>query len=80
MIMDAKINITKPKEQLNLYGYENYFNIFKNLYEKNNLPNTNLLSGPKGIGKSTFIYHFANFLLSETEDKKSLNATSSPKK
>ena len=70
MIMDAKINITKPKEQLSLYGYENYFNIFKNLYEKNNLPNTSLLSGPKGIGKSTFIYHFANFLLSEKEDKK----------
>jgi len=44
--------------------------MFKNLYEKNNLPNTNLLSGPKGIGKSTFIYHFANYLLSEKEDKK----------
>ena len=42
----------------------------KNLYKKNNLPNTNLLSGPKGIGKSTFIYHFANYLLSEKEDNK----------
>ena len=70
MTVDEKINITEPKEQLSLYGYENYFDMFKNLYEKNNLPNTNLLSGPKGIGKSTFIYHFSNYLLSEKEDKK----------
>jgi len=70
MTIDSKINITKPKEQLSLYGYENYFDMFMKLYEKKNLPNTNLLSGPKGIGKSTFIYHFANYLLSEKEDNK----------
>ena len=64
--MDAKINITKPKEQLNLYGYENYFNIFKNLYEKNNLTNKNLLL----YVMLTTPNWFAKILLSETEDKK----------
>ena len=70
MIQKNNKKITIPKEQLILHGYENHFNFFKKLYEKNNLPNTNLLSGPKGIGKSTFIYHFANYLLSENEDNK----------
>ena len=37
------------------------------MYEKNKLPNIILLSGIKGIGKSTFIFHFINYLLSKDE-------------
>ena len=48
--------------QLDLYGYEKYFNIFNKLYLKKKLPNTILLSGQKGIGKSTFAHHFINSL------------------
>ena len=62
-----EIKIIEPKNQINLYGYENYFNSFKTLYEKNKLPNAILLSGPKGLGKSTFAYHFINYLLSKDE-------------
>ena len=29
-----------------------------------------LFSGPRGIGKSTFAYHFSNYLLSQNEDNK----------
>ena len=64
------IEILSPKNQLHLYGYNNEFNNFANLYAKNRLPNAILLSGPKGIGKSTFLYHFINFLLSSKEDNK----------
>ena len=67
MNSEKKIEIIEPKNQRNLYGYENYFNSFKNLYERNKLPNVILLSGPKGLGKSTFAYHFINFLLSSGE-------------
>ena len=67
MIPKKKIDIIDPKDQVNLYGYENYFNSFKKLYENQKLPNTILISGPKGIGKSTFAYHFINFLLSNNE-------------
>ncbi len=59
--------VTKPKSQLNLYGYESYFNFFNKLYEQDKLPNSILLSGQKGLGKSTFTYHFINFLLSKGE-------------
>ena len=60
----------EPKNQLKLYGYENYFYSFKNLYEKKKLPNIILLSGQKGLGKSTFAYHFINYLLSQNDENK----------
>ena len=59
--------ITKPKSQLKLYGYESYFKFFNKLYEQDKLPNSILISGQKGLGKSTFTYHFINFLLSKGE-------------
>tara|TARA_B100001105_G_scaffold101621_1_gene81490 strand:+ start:22 stop:987 length:966 start_codon:yes stop_codon:yes gene_type:complete len=60
-------DVTKPKSQLNLYGYESYFKFFNKLYEQDKLPNSILISGQKGLGKSTFTYHFINFLLSKGE-------------
>jgi len=59
-----------PVNQLNLYGYENYFQAFIKLNVAKKLPQALLLSGPKGIGKSTFLYHFINYLLSDTEKNK----------
>jgi len=64
------IEIISPKNQLNLFGYESYFNLFAKLFSKNKLPNTILLTGLKGSGKSTFAYHFINYLLSNNEEKK----------
>ena len=62
------MEILLPKLQTSLYGYENYFNTFINLYKKKKLPNVILLRGPKGSGKATFIYHFINCLLSSKDD------------
>ena len=54
--------ILSPINQLYLYGYKSYFDFFIKLFKKNKLPNTILLSGLKGIGKATFVYHFINYL------------------
>ena len=64
--MKSKENseVILPRNQLYLYGYDYYFNLFLNLYKKNKLPSAILLNGQKGIGKATFAYHFINFLLS----------------
>ena len=62
--------IVSPKNQLELFGYENYLTTFVKLYKKNKLPNTMLLSGPKGLGKATFAYHFINYILSNKEINK----------
>ena len=64
------LEIVLPKNQLSLYGYEDYFTSFVNLHKKNKLPNTILLSGPKGLGKATFSYHFINYILSYNESNK----------
>ena len=69
-ITNKDIEIVLSKNQLYLYGFEDYFNSFVKLNEKKKLPNSILLSGPKGLGKSTFAYHFINYLLSENEEGK----------
>ena len=65
-----EVEILPPKRQLNLFGYESYFDSFIKLSLKNKLPNTILLSGKKGSGKATFAYHFINYLLSLNEKNK----------
>ena len=69
-ISSEDAEIIHPKNQLHLFGYQNYFNSFIKLFHKNKLPNTILLSGQKGSGKATFSYHFINYLLSQNEQSK----------
>tara|TARA_B100001013_G_C24593429_1_gene435763 strand:+ start:177 stop:1148 length:972 start_codon:yes stop_codon:yes gene_type:complete len=61
------IKILPAKDQMLLYGYDRHFNFFINLFNKKKYPQMFLLSGSKGSGKSTFIYHFINYLLSKNE-------------
>ena len=67
---DLKIELIEPKNQLSLFGYDAYFEAFTKLFEKKKMPHCVLLSGTKGLGKSTFIYHFINYLFSKTEKNK----------
>ena len=64
------IEILSSKNQLRLFGYEDYFISFIKLFEKKEMPNSILLSGLKGLGKSTFAYHIINYLLSKNEEGK----------
>jgi DNA polymerase-3 subunit delta' len=57
-----------PASQLTLYGHRFEFCNFINLYKDKKLPNKILLSGEKGIGKSTLAYHIINCILSLEED------------
>ena len=70
MNSNKKIDFCEPIDQLNLYGYDDYFFSFKSLFKENKLPNAILFTGQKGIGKSTFAYHFINYLLSQNEKDK----------
>jgi len=60
----------KPSENNKLYGLGNYFNEIVDLYNKKIMPNKILLSGKKGLGKSTLAYHLINKFLSENEENK----------
>ena len=59
-----------PLIQTDLFGMNKYFNEIISLYNKEKLPNKILLSGIKGIGKSTLAYHIINYILSQNEDNK----------
>jgi DNA polymerase III subunit delta' len=73
------IDIIKPINQLNLYGFNSYFDLFVKLFKKRKIPSINLFNGPAGIGKSTFVYHLINYILSIDEtntydlEKKKIN-------
>ena len=57
-----------PINQLSLYGHNFEFSYFIRLYKNQKLPNKILLSGEKGIGKSTLAYHIINYILSIDEN------------
>ena len=57
----------QPINQTTLYGLDQYLNELIRLYNKNKYPNKILLSGQKGIGKSTLAFHFINYVLSLNE-------------
>jgi len=66
------LDIKDPKMQIELFGYEYYFQMFVEMFNKKKLPNTILLTGDKGTGKATFVYHFINYILSKEEKNKYL--------
>ena len=63
------INNFNPLNQIKLFGFNNEFNELKNCFEKNIFPSRILLYGKKGIGKNTFAYHLANYILSKDENE-----------
>ena len=57
-----------PSNQINLYEHKKLFNLLSNVYENVGSSSKILLSGEKGIGKSTLAYHIINYELSKKED------------
>lgn len=56
--------------QKKIYGYEDLFSYFQKLELNNKLPNKFIISGKKGIGKSSFAYHLINYLFTTNEEYK----------
>jgi|TARA_B100000787_G_scaffold50934_1_gene36772 DNA polymerase-3 subunit delta' len=60
----------KPSENTKLHGMNHFFNEITTLYNDKKMPTKILLSGKKGLGKSTLAYHIINYILSNNEDFK----------
>ena len=58
----------QPIHQTKLYGLNNFFLDLVRLYENKSLPNKILLSGYKGLGKSTLAYHLINYAQSKDQE------------
>ena len=61
------MNDIEPINQTKLFGLDRFINEFIYLENNNVLPNKILLSGYKGIGKSTLAYHLINYIFSKNE-------------
>ncbi len=59
-----------PSRNTFLLGYNQTFLDLINHFENEKFPNKILLSGKKGIGKSTFAYHLINYIFSKNEENK----------
>ncbi len=57
-----------PMNSLQLFGLDEQFNNLVKLYKNKKLPKVILLTGDKGIGKFTLIFHFINYIFSLNSD------------
>ena len=60
----------KASENTQIFEMNYYFNEITKLYNQKKMPNKILLSGKKGLGKSTLAYHIINYILSFNEEYK----------
>ena len=60
----------KPSENKKLFGMQCFFDEISKLYREKKMPTKILLSGKKGLGKSTLAYHIVNYILSTDEEFK----------
>ena len=65
--IDRVPGVPHPREMLSLLGQGAAEAAFLELYNAGTLHHAFLLTGPEGIGKATFAYRAARFLLSEAE-------------
>ena len=59
-----------PSENRKLLEMSSFFNEITNLHNQKKMPNKILLSGKKGLGKSTLAHHLINYFLSLGENYK----------
>lgn len=60
---DRLDGVADPRENINLLGHDNALNFLAEKYTQNALHHAWLISGPRGIGKATFAFRFAEHLL-----------------
>lgn len=61
-------SLKPPRENQNVLGHEQHEQNLLALYNQGNLPHALIFAGQKGIGKSTFAYNLARFLLKQGGD------------
>ena len=64
----------RPFQSTQLISLDKYFDEMVKLYDSENFPKVMLLSGNKGIGKFTLIFHFLNYIYTKKE-KNTYNLT-----
>lgn len=69
----AQSLLRHPRDTLALVGQQEAETDFLRVWESGRVPHAWLVTGPKGIGKATFAYRLARFLLAERKDGATLD-------
>lgn len=72
------VNLPSPRENAALIGHTESEAAFLGAYNAKRLPHAWLLAGPAGIGKATFAYRAARFLLAQPEAGAALFGNAAP--
>jgi DNA polymerase III subunit delta' len=75
---DRLIGAPHPRETTHLFGQPEAEATFLSAFNSGRLPHAWLISGPRGIGKATFVWRAARFLLATPPDDGGLFGTSEP--
>lgn len=61
-------NFEEPRKQNFLLGHDEQKTLIQRLFDDSKMPHGWILTGPDGIGKATFAYHMAKFLLNQPKE------------
>lgn len=75
---DSLDGVPAPAENPRLYGHEAARKALASAYRSGKLPHALLLVGPRGIGKATLAFHFANHLLSHPDPANAPETVAAP--
>ena len=67
-----------PEQQAKLFGHEEAEKNILDLWNKGTLAGSWLITGSKGVGKATFAYRVARFVLAQESDEKGLFGNETP--
>lgn len=72
-IIESSSSVPHPRDTSELIAHEAAEKLFLQSYASGRLPHAWLLTGPKGIGKATFTYRIARFLLADSPPAETLD-------
>lgn len=67
-----------PRENLKLIGHQDALEAFLNAFHSERFSHAWILTGPYGIGKATFAFHMARYILSGRQDKNTTFSENDP--
>lgn len=67
-----------PQENVTLFGHQDVRDSFLKSFHSSRFPHAWIIGGPFGIGKATFSFHMARYILSGRQDRQTLFSENDP--
>ena len=67
-----------PRENLKIFGHREAYEAFLASFHSSRFPHAWVVAGSVGVGKATFVFHMARYILSGRQDKNTVFAENDP--